>query len=95
MTQPLDLECRQLRDAVTRLADWLDDRRAIDPALQTILRDDLDRALSDVATLSRAVERPAAIGLLMPISRQADRLTNALAKPRDGRLSGQFEASHV
>ncbi len=95
MSTSLDLECRQLRNAVTRLADWLDDRRAIDPALQTILRDDLDKALGEVAMLSRAVERPPAIGLLMPPTGQADRLIHALAKPRDGRLSGQFEASHV
>ncbi len=94
-TPSLDLECRQLRDAVTRLAEWLDDRRAIDPALQTILRDDLDRALSEVAMLTRAVERPAGLGLLMSVCGQADRLVQGLVSPRDGRLSGQFESSHV
>lgn len=91
----LQIECRQLKDALTKLDDWLGDRRAIDPAIHTILTEDVACALAETAALAEATERPPAIGLLGPITAQADRIVAALMKPRDARPLGQFEASHV
>ena len=91
----LQIESRQLRDALTKLDEWLGDRRSIDPALHTMLSEDVGRARAETAMLAEASERPPAIGLLGPIGAQADRLVVALTKPREGRPLGQFEASHV
>ena len=91
----LQIECRQLMDALTKLDDWLGERRGIDPALQAILQGDVAHARAETGLLADAAERPPAIGLLGPIGAQADRIAAALTKPRETRLFGQFEASHV
>jgi hypothetical protein len=94
-TAGLRIECRQARDAVAALLDWLDDAHGIDAASRSLLRCDLNRALVEVPALNRAVDRSPAIAVLAPISPVTNRLMTTLLAPRDPRLLGQFHGSQT
>jgi hypothetical protein len=86
----LKLECRQARDTVNALVDFIAERRDIDAGHRALLRYDFERAMVEIPDLDRAVDKTPAVGLLAPLTASSDVLLATLAGVRDGRPLGIF-----
>jgi hypothetical protein len=89
------LECRQTREATARMLEWLEDQHEVEAGSRTVLQHDLDRALHEVATISRAAERSSGIGVLAPQTPTIIRLVNTLVGGNESKVHGQFLGSHT